>query len=55
MVKEKCEFCNTETTCNFGMMGKDIRLFFCSVDCMVGYAQVHGYHPYNGLINVIEK
>lgn len=55
MVEEKCELCNTNAVCNFGMMGEGIRLFFCSVDCMDRYAHAHGYHPYSGLINVTVK
>ncbi len=55
MVEEKCELCNTKTSCNFGMMGEGIRFFFCSVDCMDRYAHAHGYHPYSGLVNVKVK
>ncbi len=55
MVEEKCELCNTNTTCNFGMHGKGTAIYFCSVDCMVSYAKERGYHPFGGLINVKVK
>ncbi len=49
---EKCEQCCKETKCNFGMHGRDLRLFFCSADHMVEYAKNNGYEPFSGMVNV---
>lgn len=49
---ERCELCGVVAETPFGMMGENLRVFFCSVDHMVEYARDKKLHPFSGLINV---
>lgn len=52
MTKEKCKECETITECNFGIYGVNLIAHFCSVDCMLKFAEERGYYPYSAKVQI---